>query len=72
MDITSGEDKFTAVGLVTAAGLSAPAETFELEVLGTFQDSAALWQFGELDFIDSIKPYQTEPRTRFLSIEIMN
>ena len=58
-------DKFTAVGLVTAAGLSAPAETFELEVLGTFQDSAALWQFGELDFIDSIKPYQTEPRTRF-------
>ena len=58
-------DKLTAVGLVTAAGLSAPVETFELEVLGTFQDSAALWQFGELDFIDSIKPYQTEPRTRF-------
>ena len=58
-------DKFTAVGLVTAAGLSSPIENFEIEVLGTFQDSAALWQFGELDFIDNIKPYQTEPRTRF-------
>ena len=58
-------DKFTAVGLVTAAGMASPMENFEIEVLGTFQDSSALWQFGELDFIDSIKPYQTEPRTRF-------
>lgn len=58
-------DKFTAVGLVTAAGMSSPMENFEIEVLGTFQDSSALWQFGELDFIDNIKPYQTEPRTRF-------
>ena len=58
-------DKFTAVGLVTASGLSSPVENFEIEVLETFQDSSALWQFGELDFIDNIKPYQTEPRTRF-------
>ena len=58
-------DVITAVGLVTAAHLAQPQEQFQIEVLGTFTDSSALWQFGELDYIDSIKPYQTTARRRF-------
>jgi len=58
-------DVFTAVGLVTAKGLSQPIAPFELTVLDIFTDSFAAWQFGELDFIDSIKPMQDGNRTRF-------
>ena len=49
-------------------------------MLDTFTDSYALWQFGELDFIDSVKNYQDGVRTRFplfynsqlLSFEILS
>ena len=58
-------DKFKPVGLVTAAHLSAPIQEFELEVLQTFSDSFAAWQFGELDFIDSIGNLQDGSRSRF-------
>ena len=58
-------DVFTPVGLVTAYGLSSPALDFELTVLDTFTDSFGAWQFGELDYIDSIKNYQDGSRTRF-------
>ena len=58
-------DKFTPVGLVTAAGLSSPIEQIEFEVVETFDDTFSAWQFGNLDFIDSIKPYQDGFRTRF-------
>ena len=58
-------DKFTPVGLVTAAGLSSPIEQIEFEVVETFDDTFSAWQFGNLDFIDSIKPYQDGSRTRF-------
>jgi hypothetical protein len=58
-------DVFTAVGLVTAKGYSQPIAPFELTVLDTYTDSFAAWQFGELDFIDSIKPLQDGVRTRF-------
>ena len=47
-------DKFRPVGLVTASHLSAPIQEFELEVLEIFRDKFSAWQFGELDFIDSI------------------
>ena len=40
-------------------------QRFELEVTQVFSDQVALWQFGELDFIDSIKKYQDGSRTRF-------
>jgi hypothetical protein len=58
-------DVFTAVGLVTAKGYSQPIAPFELTVLDVYTDSFAAWQFGELDFIDSIKPLQDGGRTRF-------
>ena len=58
-------DVFTPVGLVTAKGLSSPVNQFQLTVLDTFNDSFAAWQFGELDYIDSIKVYQNGIRKRF-------
>ena len=58
-------DKFKPVGLVTAAHLSQPIQEFELEVIKTFTDSFSSWQFGELDFIDSIKNLQDGARRRF-------
>ena len=58
-------DVFKPVGLVTAAGLSAPLADFELTVLETFSDSFSMWQFGELDYIDSVKNLQNGTRKRF-------
>jgi hypothetical protein len=58
-------DVFKPVGLVTAKGLSSPISDFELTVLDVFTDSFSAWQFGELDYIDSIKQYQDGIRTRF-------
>ena len=58
-------DKFTPVGLVTAMGLSSPIEPIEFEVVDVYNDTFASWQFGELDFIDAITPYQDGFRTRF-------
>jgi len=58
-------DRFTPVGLVTAAHLSQPIQQFELEVVQTFSDKFSSWQFGELDFIDSIRNLQDGSRTRF-------
>ena len=58
-------DKFKPVGLVTARGLSAPLQEFELTVLDVFTDSFSFWQFGELDYIDSIRNLQDGNRQRF-------
>jgi len=58
-------DVFKPVGLVTAKGLASPLSEFKLTVLNTFTDSFALWQFGELDYIDSVKNYQDGVRKRF-------
>jgi len=58
-------DVFKPVGLVTAKGLNSPLSEFQLTVIDTFSDSFAAWQFGEFDFIDSIKKYQDGVRTRF-------
>jgi len=58
-------DVFKPVGLVTAKDLSSPINEFELTVLDVFTDSFSAWQFGELDYIDSVKPYQDGIRTRF-------
>ena len=58
-------DVFTPVGLVTARGLSSPISQFQLTVIDTFSDSFAAWQFGDLDYIDSIKYLQDGVRTRF-------
>jgi hypothetical protein len=58
-------DVFKPVGLVTAKGLASPLSEFRLTVIDTFSDSFAAWQFGEFDYIDSIKNYQDGVRTRF-------
>ena len=58
-------DVFKPVGLVTAKGLNSPIEDFSITVLETFTDSVALWQFGELDYIDSIENLQDNLRRRF-------
>jgi hypothetical protein len=58
-------DVFTPVGLVTDRRLTSPLSKFSLTVIDTFTDSFAAWQFGELDYIDSIKKYQDGVRQRF-------
>jgi hypothetical protein len=58
-------DVFKPVGLVTDKNLSAPINDFELTVLDTFTDSFSSWQFGELDYIDSIANLQNGTRVRF-------
>lgn len=58
-------DVFKPVGLVTDHRLSSLIEDFELTVLETFTDKFAAWQFGELDYIDSIKDYQDGSRVLF-------
>ena len=58
-------DVFSPIGLVTAYGLESPIYDFELTVLETFTDSFAAWQFGEVDYIDSIRIFQDGSRTTF-------
>jgi hypothetical protein len=58
-------DVFKPVGLVTDRRLVSPLSQFTLTVLDTFTDSFAAWQFGELDYIDSVKKYQDGNRRRF-------
>ena len=58
-------DVFKPVGLVTDKRLASPLSEFQLTVVDTFSDSFAAWQFGEFDYIDSIKNYQDGVRTRF-------
>ena len=58
-------DVFKPVGLVTALGLESPINEFELTVVDVFNDSFALWNFGSLNFIDSVRNYQDGVRVRF-------
>ena len=58
-------DVFKPVGLVTDRNLSEPLSDFELTVIETFTDTFSSWQFGELDYIDSIAGLQNGIRTRF-------
>ena len=58
-------DVLTAVGLVTDRNFNEPIERFEITVVETFSDSFSASQFGDLDYIDNIAPYQDGVRTRF-------
>ena len=58
-------DKVRPIGLVHDKRLQKPIQEFELEVNSIFNDYFAAWQFGEIDFIDSIEGYQDGIRTRF-------
>ena len=57
-------DVFKPVGLVTAVGVTTMTD-FELTVLDVFTDQYSSWNFGQFDFIDSIKDLQDGSRTRF-------
>ena len=58
-------DIFKPVGLVTASTLSSPVTDFTIEVIDTYSDNFAAWEFGELDYIDSIQNLQNGSRKRF-------
>jgi hypothetical protein len=58
-------DVIKVVGLVTDANLANPVSEFKLEILESFNDSFSGWQFGYIDYMDSIKNYQDGVRTRF-------
>jgi len=58
-------DVFKPVGLVTAKGLSSLVTEFELTVTDIFRDQYSSWNFGQFDFIDSIKDLQDGRRKRF-------
>ena len=58
-------DVIKPVGLVTNFGLSQPISDFEITVLETFTDAFSAWQFGELDYIDSIAQLQDGVKRRF-------
>ena len=53
-------DRFKPVGLVTDSTLNSPLQDFEITVIDTYTDNFAAWEFGELDYIDSIKNLQME------------
>jgi len=58
-------DIIRPVGLVTHSTLSSPTSEFLLTVDDVYNDSIGAWQFGEFDYIDSIKNFQDSSRTRF-------
>ena len=58
-------DIIEVVGLVTDKSLSQPIEPFQLSVLTIFTDNFAYWNYGQQDYIDSIKSLQDGARTRF-------
>ena len=58
-------DVVTIVGLATDKTLSQPIEEFQLTVLKTFTDNFSYWNYGQQDYIDSIKSLQNGFRTRF-------
>ncbi len=58
-------DVIRPVGVVTDRSIQHIRDDFELEVLETFNDQYASWNFGEFDYIDSIKTLQDGIRKRF-------
>lgn len=58
-------DVFRPVGLVTAVGAGSTFRDFELTVEAVYNDSFSAWQFGQIDYIDSIKDLQDGQRRRF-------
>jgi len=56
-------DVFKPVGLVTDSTLSSPLLDFTINVVDTYSDNFAAWEFGELDYIDSIKNLQDGARS---------
>ena len=58
-------DVFQPVGLVTDRRLYKPYKESSIEIERVYKDDFCMWQFGELDFLDSIQNLQNGSRTRF-------
>ena len=58
-------DVVEAVGLVTSKDVSNLLERSTITIDKIYKDSFALWQFGDFDYIDSIKGLQDGSRTEF-------
>ena len=58
-------DVFKPVGLVTDKSLPSLINDFELTVTEVFKDQYSSWNFGQFDFIDSVKDLQNGVRKRF-------
>ena len=58
-------DVVEAVGLVTSKDMPSLVERSTLTINEVFNDSFALWQFGDFDYIDSIKTQQDGVETNF-------
>ena len=58
-------DVIRVVGMTTDPIAGEDFNEFQLTVDNTFEDEFSAWQFGLLDYIDSIKPFQDGSRTRF-------
>ena len=58
-------DVFKPIGIVTDSSLSSPISDFTIDVVDTYSDNFAAWEFGELDYIDSIRNLQDGSRVRF-------
>ena len=58
-------DVIRVVGMTTDPLAGEDFNEFQLTVENTFEDEFSAWQFGLLDYIDTIKPYQDGTRTRF-------
>ena len=64
-------DVVEVVGLVTSKDVPSLVERSTLTINEVFNDSFALWQFGDFDYIDSIKTQQDGVETNF-SLELNN
>ena len=58
-------DQFTPVGLVTDSNLREIVTPAIFTAVDIHNDSFAAWQFGQFDYIDSIKNQQDGSKTRF-------
>ena len=58
-------DVFTVAGLSTDPKAGDNFRNFELEVIEVFTDTVASWQFGNIDYLDNIKPNQDGNQMRF-------
>ena len=58
-------DVFRITGITTDPTAGDNYQDFTLSIVDAFQDNFASWQFGELDYIDSVKAFQDGINARF-------
>ena len=58
-------DVIEVIGLATDKSLSQPIEPFQVTIESIFDDNFGAWSYGEVDYLDSISPFQDGRRLRF-------